>query len=178
MNFEEAYNNFMNGTASDEEARFVREEIKKAREISALLDRAPAEDVFNTAEAETFKKAKKSFNLKSTIRTIVVVLLVLVVIAAGICGYIFGTAIPAAKRSAYLSEQDALEAATVYLSEYLDADASRLEVHDIDRHLHADNGLKNTVYHYEIEFRDGKTEYEITVNAASGYCMLTDIDRH
>lgn len=24
--------------------------------------------------------------------------------------------------------------ATVYLSEYLDADASRLEVHDIDRH--------------------------------------------
>jgi len=178
MNFEEAYNNFMNGTASDEEAQLVREEIRKAREISALLDRAPAEDVFNTAEAETIKKARKSFNLKTTIRIIVVVLLVLVIIAAGICGYIFGTAIPAARRNATLSEQQSLEAATVYLSEYLGEDASKFEIRDIDRHLHTDNGLKNTVYHYEIEFRNARAEYEVTVNASSGYCMLTDIDNH
>ena len=54
----------------------------------------------------------------------------------------------------------------------------KFTVHDIDRNLNSEHGLRNAVYCYEIELRDGITEYEVTVNASSGYATITDIDHH
>lgn len=178
MNFKESYDRFLEGTASDEEIEYVRAEMKKAREIESILAGVPDKGIFNEAENDTIKKARKQFNLKNTIRIIVVVLCVLAVLAAAICGIIFGTAVPAAKRNSDISRDQALAIAEDYLSEFLGKDASGFHVHDIDRHLYTEHGLKNSVYCYEIELRDGVTEYEITVNAASGYATITDIDHH
>lgn len=178
MNFKEAYNHFLDGTANEDEIEYVREEMRKVREIDEILHSTPEKSIFNEVESDTIKKARKQFNLKNTIRIIIVVLCVLAALAAAICGYIFGTAVPAAKRNSDLSREQALTSAQDYLSEFLGKDAHGFTVHDIDRHLHTEHGLKNTVYCYEIELRDGVTEYEITVNAASGYAFITDIDHH
>jgi len=179
MNFEEAYNHFIDGTASEEEITFVREELRRARDVQSILDRAPAtEDIFNSAENSDIMRARKRFNFRSTVRMIIVVLLSLIVLAGAICGYIFGTAIPAAKKNSRLSEQEALSAASEYLSSYLNEDVSEYQIHDVDRDLYCANGLKSCVYRYEIEFRNEGIEYEVSVNAASGYCRLIDIDYH
>ena len=178
MNFKEAYQHFLEGTATDAEIEYVRMEMKRAREVDSILGHAPESGIFNEAETDTIKKAKNRFNFKNTVRMIVVVLCVLFCLAAAICGYIFGTAIPAAKRNSALSKDQALTAAEDYLSESLVKDASGFFVYDIDRHLYTGHGLKNAVYCYEIELRDGITEYEVTVNAGSGYVTITDIDHH
>lgn len=178
MNFKEAYNHFLDGTASSEEIEFVRAEMKRAREIDSILEKVPDGEIFNEVEKETIKKARKQFNLKNTIRIIIVVLCVLAFLAAAICGYIFGTAVPAAKRNSKITREQALVIAEDFLTDFLGKDASRFIVHDIDRHLNTSHGLKNSVYCYEIELRDGITEYEITVNADSGYATITDIDHH
>ena len=178
MNFKEAYTHFLDGTASTEEIEYVREEMNRVREIDDILHCAPQKDIFNEVEDETIEKARKQFNFKNTVRIIVVVIGVLAFIAAAICGCIFGTAIPAAKRNSDISRDQALIIAEDYLTEFLGKDAHGFTVHDIDRNLNSEHGLKNTVYCYEIELRDGITEYEISVNAASGYATITDIDHH
>ncbi|MCQ2420164.1 MAG: PepSY domain-containing protein [Clostridia bacterium] len=178
MNFKEAYERFLDGTANSEEIEFVRSEMKRAREIDTILDSAPSRAIFHEPEKETIKKAKKQFNFRNTLRMIVVVLCVLALLAAAICAYIFGTAIPAAKRNSEFSREQALVIAQEFLTEFLGKDASGFPVHDIDRHLYTERGLRNAVYCYEIELRDGMTEYEVTVNAASGYATITDIDHH
>lgn len=178
MNFKDAYDHFLDGSASTEEIEYVREEMNRAREIDEILRRTPGKDIFNEAEDETVEKARKQFNFRNTVRIIIVVLGVLVFLAAAICGGIFGTAIPAARRNSDFSREQALTIAEDYLTEFLGKDAHSFVVHDIDRHLHSEHGLKSTVYCYEIELRDGITEYEITVNAGSGYATITDIDHH
>ena len=178
MNFKDAYNHFLDGTATEEEIEYVREEMNKVREIDDILHNTPERDIFNEVENDTIQKARKQFNFKTTIRIIIVVLCVLAFLAAAICGYIFGTAIPAAKRNSDISREQALEIAESYLADYLGKDASKFVVHDIDKHLNSADGLKNTVCCYEFELRDDFTEYEITVNAASGYAIITDVDHH
>lgn len=178
MNFKDAYTHFLDGTASAEEIEYVREEMNRVREIDEILSHTPEKDIFNEVEDETIEKARKQFNFKNTVRIIVVVFSVLAFLALAICGYIFGTAIPAARRNSDISRDQALIIAEDYLTEFLGKDAHGFTVHDIDRHLNSEHGLKNTVYCYEIELRDGITEYEITVNAASGYATITDIDHH
>lgn len=178
MNFKDAYNNFLNGTATEEEIEFVRKEMNRVREIDDILHGMPERDIFNEVESDTIQKARKQFNFKNTIRIIIVVLCVLIFLAAAICGYIFGTAIPAARRNSDISREEALVIAEDYLSEFLEKDAHEFIVHDIDRHLNSAEGLKNSVYCYEIELRDDFTEYEVTVNAASGYAVITDVDHH
>lgn len=178
MNFKDAYTHFLDGTASAEEVEYVREEMNRVREIDEILHRTPENDIFNEVEDETVEKARKQFNFKNTVRIIIVVFVVLVFLAVAICGYIFGTAIPAARKNSDISRDQALVIAEDYLTEFLGKDAHGFIVHDIDRHLISDDGLKNAMYCYEIELRDETTEYEITVNAASGYATITDIDYH
>lgn len=71
-----------------------------------------------------------------------------------------------------------LSACSLFGGQLIGKDASGFPVHDIDRRLYTERGLRNAVYCYEIELRDGMTEYEVTVNAASGYATITDIDHH
>lgn len=178
MNFKDAYNHFLDGTATEEEIEYVRKEMNRVREIDDILHSAPEKEIFNEVENDTIQKARKQFNLKNTIRIIIVVLCVLAFLAAAICGYIFGTAIPAAKRNSDISREQALDIAKDYLSEYLGKDAHEFILHDIDRHLNSADGLRKSVYCYEFELRDDFTEYEVTVNAASGYAVITDVDHH
>ena len=40
MDFENAYQKFLDGTATPEEVEFVRSEIRKAKELSEIIDMA------------------------------------------------------------------------------------------------------------------------------------------
>ena len=176
MDFEELYKKVQDGTATEEEKAYVEDKIHR---ISQILDEpAVKSPEIELADEATVKAARKKFSLRSTIRTIVVVLCVLAVIACGVCGYIFGTAIPAAKSSASISREQAVDIAKDCVIEYISADDNiEFVVHDVDRDLNTRDGLKNAVYHYEVELRYNGVEYEVDVNAKSGYAVITDIDR-
>ena len=67
MNFKDAYNHFLDGTATEEEIEYVREEMNKVREIDDILHNTPERDIFNEVENDTIQKARKQFNFKNTI---------------------------------------------------------------------------------------------------------------
>ena len=120
------------------------------------------------------QKAKKGKALK----IILGILIPSAIIAAAVCGYIFGTAIPAARRNAVYSKEEATKIAEEYLSEYLGTDVSKYILNDVDRFLDSSAGLKNTVYRYEVDFRDenNEFEYDVSVNAQTGYARLVEMD--
>mgnify|MGYP002520866722 FL=1 len=179
MNFEEAYKKVADGTATDEEAAFVGREIVNAQRITALLsDDAPPRPVLETADEDTVRKARRAFNLRTTLRVIVIVLVSLGVIAGATLGIIFGTAGSAAKKSAVYSREEAVDLAGAYIADYTGKDAAAFVVHDVDKKLDMGDGLSRSVRIYEVELRDGEKEYEVEVNAKSGYTMLTDLDYH
>ncbi len=179
MNFEDAYKKVQDGTASDEEAAFVAREIVNAQKVSALLDAAePQRPLLAPADEETFRKARRSFNLKTTVRVIVIVIVSLSVIAGATLGIIFGTAGSAAKKSARLTREDAIDAAVAYVAGLSSTDAKDFVVHDVDKRLNVSGGLTKATRIYQIELRDGVREYEVEVNAASGYVTLTDMEYH
>ena len=179
MNFEDAYKKVQDGTASDEEAAFVAREIVNAQKISALLDAAETQrPLLAPADEETFRKARRSFNLRTTVRVIVIVLVSLGVIAGATLGVIFGTAGSAARKSARLTREEAIDAAAAYAAALSDTDAKDFVVHDVEKRLNMSGGLTKATRVYQIELRDGVREYELEVNAASGYVVLTDMEYH
>lgn len=176
MDFEELYKKVQDGTATEEEKAYVDDKILR---ISRILDEPVGKSPeIELADEATVRAARKRFSMRSTIRTVVVVLCVLAVIAGGICGYIFGTAIPAAKSSVKISRDEAVSIAKDCVTEYIGAEEKvDFIVHDVDRDLNTEAGLKNAVYHYEVELRYNGYEYEVNVNGKSGYAVITDIDR-
>ena len=110
MNFEAIYQKYKDGTATDEERAFIDSEIEKARKISSILDpQEPPE--LNEVEAETVKKAKKAFNLRSTLRTVVITVSCIAILAVLAFGAIFGTAYISANNAKNLSQEEAVDAA-------------------------------------------------------------------
>lgn len=179
MKFEEAYQRVADGTATDEEAAFVGREIVNAQRVTALLEaNEPPRPILAEADEETVRRARKRHILRLTIRVIVIVVLSLGVIAGATLGIIFGTAGHAAKKSAVLSRDEATEAAIDYIADYTDKDAKSFIVHDVDRRLDMSDGLTKSERVYEVELRDGEREYEVKVNAVSGYVVITDIEYH
>lgn len=179
MNFEEAYQKVVDGTATDEEAAFVGREIVNAQKVTALLEmNEPPRPLLAETDTETVQRARKRHILRTTIRIVVIVVVSLGVIAGATLGIIFGTAGHAAKKSAVLSRDEATEAAIAYIADYTGKDAQQFVVHDVDRHLDMSDGLTKAERLYEVELRDGEREYEVNVNAVSGYVVITDVDYH
>lgn len=179
MNFEDAYKKLQDGTASEEEKAFVTQEIEKLRKISFILDNPAQSEIFSEASDISIQKARKRFNCRTTLRVISITLVSLLVIAALVCGIIFIPSCTSAAKNQHLNRDECYSIAVDYLTEMLSQDASAFAIHDIDKELRIPNGLTNAIYVYEIELRshDG-IEYELEVSTKSGYCMLTDIDRH
>ena len=158
MNFEEAYQRLREGTATDEEAAFVARELENVRKISAILDNPTLlSPEIGQAETDTVQKARKAFNKKTLIRTVAIVLCSLAAIAA----------IAQAVEAAYacLVEQVGEERAGTFYVDYA------------HRHLRYTGSIFDAIYVYKVEFEDVYgSEYEIEVNANSGYTVIRDID--
>ena len=62
MDFEKAYQNFLDGTATEEEIEFVRAEIKKAQALNDVIDNARGESAVKPADKNAVISAIKNFN--------------------------------------------------------------------------------------------------------------------
>jgi len=179
MNFEEAYRKLKEGTATDEEAAFVARELENVRKISAILDNpALADPEIEKAEVETVRKARRVFNRKSLIRTVVTVLVSLAVIAAIVCGILFIPANISASSRVNVSREEAVERARIALVESIGEEAAApFYVDYANRHLRYTSGIFEAVYVYRVEFEDAHDrEYTFEVNAGSGFVTLVDVD--
>lgn len=182
MNFEEAYQKLREGTASDEEAAFVARELENVRRISAILDDPALSDPgFERAETETVRKARRKFNRKTMVRTLLIVLCSLLTTAAIVCAILFIPSNVSASGRLALTREDAAEAARACLIDKIgEEEAEPYYVDYVHRHLRYTGSIFEAVYVYKVEFEDPHgNEYEIAVNGRSGYAAITDIDlRH
>ncbi len=179
MNFEEAYQKLRDGTATDEEAAFVARELENVRKIGAILDNPALSDPgIRKAETETVRKARSAFQHKTLIRTIVIVLVSLLVLAALVCALLFLPSNLSAAQKVKLSKAQAVEAAYACLVEQVgEEQAASFYVDYAHRHLRYDGSIFDGVYVYKVEFEDAfGREYEIEVNSVSGYVVVRDID--
>lgn len=177
MDFEEVYRKFLDGKATDEEVLFVAAEIRRAKEIDNILNLPTEKPIFEEATEEVVLKARKSFNKKTLIRTIIIILSSLAVIAAIVCGILFIPSTAAARRHDRYSREECVEFAEQRAREFLDADENTtFVVHDVDKRLYLGDGLTKAVYFYEVELRSDRCEIELHVNAKSGFAEVIDID--
>lgn len=182
MNFETLYQKYKDGTATEEERAFVESEIEKARKVSAFLDEeAHDAPVLNDISPETIKEAKKSFNYRTTIRTIVITICSVAMLAVVALGAIFGTAYFSANNAKILTQEEAVNAAKALLLEITGIEANEQIVRETDMDLEIGRSLTNSVFFYEIEIVCGEYEYQVDVSSKTGYAVISDresIDRH
>ena len=179
MNFEDAYKKLREGTATDAEAAFVARELENVRRISSILDNPGLSDPdISKAKLETVQKARKAFNKKTLIRTVVIVLCSLLIIAAVVCSILFIPSNISASGKVKLTKEQAVEAAYTCLVEEVGAEqAEDFHVDYAHRHLRYVGSIFDAVYVYKIEFEDPRgREYEIEVNSNSGFTVIRDID--
>ncbi len=179
MNFEEAYQRLREGTATDEEAAFVARELENVRKISAILDNPTLlSPEIGQAETDTVQKARKAFNKKTLIRTVAIVLCSLAAIAAIVCTILFIPSNISASGKQKITKAQAVEAAYACLVEQVGEErAGTFYVDYAHRHLRYTGSIFDAIYVYKVEFEDVYgSEYEIEVNANSGYTVIRDID--
>ncbi len=196
MKINRIYDKVRNGTASEKEIAYIREEAAKLRRLNEMInlfgdEETPSTDVAELvpmptaepklaeADIETVRRARKLFNSRLFWRIIILSVCSLLAVAALVCGIIFIPSITSAKRNELVQRDSAVELAKGCLEDYVD-DVNRYYIHDIDKALKINGHLTDAFYVYEIEFRNYDTgaEYQIDVNARSGYTMLTDVEFH
>ncbi len=186
MNFDEAFKHYQEGTASEEEKAYVKEQLALANEFladdDAKLSPAPCKE----AEDDDVKKAKKTFKWKYIIVPVCTIVAVLLVVAA-ILGGVFGFAASSAKDSAGYKKYECIEIARDKAFEFLqDAtmpmatrieSADELVLDDVDLEFNY-NGrhLENSYYSYFVEFVFYNVDIELEVDTRTGYCKVVDVD--
>ena len=184
MKFDEAYEKVLNGTATEEEREYVREQVRKAEQIDSILkneDRAP---VTKNVDTETVKKARKQFTVKGALIVIMIVMLCMIIVAGAVCGGVFGTAVSSAKKADLVSAEEArLIAENTAVKRVSESETGTLtpDVVDIDKELEIAPKLTDSVYVYSFDIKIMADrwiyEIEVEVNAQTGYAAITDFDR-
>lgn len=179
MNFEDAYKKLREGTATDAEAAFVARELENVRRISSILDDPALSDPgIRKAGMETVQKARQAFNKKTLIRTVVIVLCSVLILAAIVCSILLIPSNISASGKVKLTKEQAVEAAYACLvQEVGEEQADAFYVDYAHRHLRYVGSIFDAVYVYKVEFEDPRgREYEIEVNSNSGFTVIRDID--
>lgn len=172
MDFENAYQKFLDGTATPEEVEFVRSEIRKAKELSEIIDMGKADD-------EKVKKAAKKFSLKMAITTVCIVLVTLVVAAGIVLGSVFGVAVGGAKRNtSVVSQEEVKQIALDYIKTELNIDEEAIGW-KIERDLEMTSKLKNSYYIYEVDVNTSRgKEIELEIDGRNGKVIYVEVDRY
>ncbi len=180
MSFESLYEKYQNGTATQEEIAYVEEEIAKARKLSEIMESYQAPQI-EEATVEEVQKAKKKFNLKTALRTLLIVAVVTIVAVGVVLSGVFGTAASAANDQQLVSRGEAEQLAlrTVIDNQELGA-IGQLEVVEIERELEIENGkLNHAYYKYQIDIRtQNGLEIEVEVDSRTGKAWISDIGRY
>lgn len=176
MNFEKAFENYKNGTATEEERAFVESEIAKARKINEAIEEMDAKRAIESAESQDVKKAIHQMKKKSGIRTAVISFIVVLAVAIVTVGSLFIYVNATASGKAAYSKEQCIEAAKLVVAEHIGDSSKEIRVYDVERDLRFEYGkLSSAMYVYEIEIGSGYTEYEVVVDSATGEARIVDI---
>ncbi len=176
MSFEQIYDRYMNGTATEEEIKYVEEEIEKARKLTELIDKKEIEKpVIEEASVEQVKKAKKKFSIKTGIRTLIIAFVVIILVSGAVCGGVFGFAATSADKVESISENDAKSYAIRYVENNF-GDVGQINVMKIYKELQVGRELSDSFYVYEITLHANTMEIELVVDTRNGYVVIDDVD--
>ncbi len=169
MNFEEAFRNYKEGVATDEEREYVESEIAKARALASILEddsiSANAAIIKEADDAE-IKAIKKEFSWRKMMIALITMVAVIVLVGVAL-GIVFGVATDYASKAVAISKEEALE----YAIEAAYADATNVSKwgdlafdgentftldgynvdKEIDRDLVLSSNIKDTHYVYEVD---------------------------
>lgn len=175
MNFEKAYENYANGTATDEEKEYVESEIAKARALNSIIDEIDAKKAIAPSNIEDVKKAKKKHNLNSIIKMVAIALCCIIVVCGVVCAVVFGQAVSSAKTNTVVTQTEAMTIAQEYVNTYYNT--TNAIATEVERELTVQSGLKHSYYSYyvEVELRDGR-DIDIVVNGKTGVASLDIYD--
>ena len=166
MDFENAYQKFLDGTATPEEVEFVRSEIRKAKELSEIIDMGKT-DVIKKADDEKVKKAAKKFSLKMAVTTVCIVLVTLVVAVGG-----------AKRNTSVVSQEEVKQIALDYIKTELNIDEEAIGW-KIERDLEMTSKLKNSYYIYEVDVNTSRgKEIELEIDGRNGKVIYVEVDRY
>ena len=175
MDFEKAYEKFLNGSASPEEVEFVRSEMKKANDINGILENVKKDGATNAAEQQQVQKAIKSYRKKDTLKILSIVCAAILVLAIAIGCAIGIPIISNAKDNKNYSVAQAKEIAIEYVIERYPEGAEKVKVHSVEKEIEVDGRIKNARYIYVIEIYNGINEVlEIEIDSKSG--NIIDVD--
>lgn len=175
MDFEKAYQKFINGTASPEETEFVRSEMKKANDVNEILTSVKKEGATNNAEKETVKKAIKSFWKKDTLKILLIVSCSLIVLAIAIACAIGIPVLNNAKGNMNYTEEQAKAIAIEYLADKYPESSAKIEVFRVEKELEVEGRIKNARYIYILDVYNGTNNViEIEIDSKTG--NIIDID--
>ncbi|MBE6673213.1 MAG: hypothetical protein E7599_06810 [Ruminococcaceae bacterium] len=178
MNFDQVYEKYLNGTATEEEKAYVEAEIAKAKKLSEIIDSLEAKRVIESADTEKVKAATRTMKKKFGLRAALISLLVLVILGLSITVSILGYVNLKAHNAAEYDKQECFELAKKCVNDHGDVLSTDLAVVEWDRDLRIVNGkLSKAIYVYEIEVRKGTVEYEVEVNSRTGEAVIVDVDR-
>lgn len=173
MDFEKAYQNFINGNASPEEVEFVRSEMKKANEINDLLASVKDEGATRAAEKEQVKKAIKSYKKRDTVKILVIVSSIILVLALGIGAAIGIPILSNAKDNVNFSKDEAKAIAIAALEDRYSDKAWSYEVIRSERELEVEGRIKKAHYVYVFDVYNGaNTVFEVEVNSMNGFVEI------
>ena len=175
MDFEKAYQNFLNGTATPEETEFVRSEMKKASEINDLLASVKDEGATDTAEKETVKKAMKRYWKKDILKTLIIVSSALLVVAIGVACAIGIPILTNAKDNYNVSKSKAEEIAINYIVDEFHVDADKIRVREYEKELEVEGRIKNSHYVHVFEIYNGVNKViELEIDSRNGHIIDFD----
>lgn len=171
MDFEKAYQKFLNGTASPEETEFVRSEMKKASEVNDILANVKRDGATAAAEKETVRRAIKTYRKKDTIKILIIVCASLLVLAIGV-GLAVGIPILSNASDNMLYTVD--QAKEIAL-EHISGRYPNAEIYSVERELEVEGRIKNARYIYVLDVYNGINEViEIEVDSKTG--RILDVD--
>lgn len=175
MDFEKAYQNFLDGTASDEEVEFVRSEIKKARKLTEIIDKERP-DVISEASDDAYKKAAKKHRTKTIVTTVIISLLAIALIACIALLVLRGVTSENAEANTRITEDEARQIAINYVEEHYPDVIGDIFVEDIDCDLESGLDIDKAYYEYEVEIKKGNMEFDVEINGHTGEVIYVDAD--
>lgn len=175
MDFEKAYQKFLDGTATKKEIEFVRKEMKKANEINDILNKVKKEHVIEDAEKETVKKAMKIYWKKDTLKIILIVSCSILILGICIACAIGLPILNNAKNNMNYTKEEAKEIARQYVLEKHPSNKNKIEIYKVEKELEVEGRIKRAHYIYVVEIYNGKNDiYEIEIDSKTGNIIEVD----
>lgn len=175
MDFEKAYQNFLNGSATPEEIEFVRGEMKKANDINGILESVKNEGATNTAEEQTVKKAIKAFRKKDFLKILIIVSATLLLLALAVSLAVGIPILSHANDNLNYSVSEAKEIAINHLAESLNYNRDEIEIIRVEKELEVEGRIKHARYIYVLDIYNGKNNVlEVEIDSKTG--KIIDLD--